>query len=353
MQFSLFFFAADSSAHGLDKYRMLLDAARYADERGFAAIWTPERHFNAFGGLYPSPAITSAAVAAVTRRIQVRAGSVVLPLNNPLRVAEEWSMVDNLSNGRVSISFASGWHVNDFVLAPANYAHRRELLFRQIDVVRALWRGESVLLRNGAGREIPVSIKPLPVQAELPVWLTAQSDATFLAGGERGYNILTNLNEISPVELQRKIGIYREALEARHGRRGHVTLMAHTFVGTDAASVRAMVEPSLRTFLQSNMRLHHQGSQGWGHAGADVLSEADQEYLVSRAVERFIAEAAFIGDREACRTRAEELRTLGVDELACLIDFGLGADEVMAGLEHLDEIRAALAGPPSDEVVSM
>ena len=57
----------------------------------------------------------------VTERIEIRAGSVVLPLHNPIRCAEDWSVVDNLSNGRVGLSFASGWHANDFALAPDNF----------------------------------------------------------------------------------------------------------------------------------------------------------------------------------------------------------------------------------------
>ena len=65
--------------------------------------------------------VTSAAVAVVTERVEIRAGSVVLPLHNPIRVAEDWSVVDNLSNGRVGLSFASGWHANDFALAPDNF----------------------------------------------------------------------------------------------------------------------------------------------------------------------------------------------------------------------------------------
>ena len=80
-----------------DRYRLLLEGARFADRHGFAAVWTPERHFHAFGGLYPNPAVTGAALAAITERIGIRAGSVVLPLHNPIRVAEEWSVVDNLS----------------------------------------------------------------------------------------------------------------------------------------------------------------------------------------------------------------------------------------------------------------
>src|SRR5437588_2749645 len=95
MQFSLFYFSGNGLSTGVDKYRLLLEGARFADENGLAAVWTPERHFEQFGGLYPSPGITSAALATITRRVQLRAGSVVQPLNNALRVAEEWAMIDN------------------------------------------------------------------------------------------------------------------------------------------------------------------------------------------------------------------------------------------------------------------
>jgi acyl-CoA synthetase (AMP-forming)/AMP-acid ligase II len=65
IEFSLFYFAADEAEDVNDKYRLLMEGARYADENGFSAVWTPERHFHAFGGLYPNPSVTSAAIAAV------------------------------------------------------------------------------------------------------------------------------------------------------------------------------------------------------------------------------------------------------------------------------------------------
>ncbi len=130
MDFSLFYFASADVGEYSDKYRLLIEGAKFADTHGFAAVWTPERHFHEFGGLYPNPSVTSAAIATVTERIQIRAGSVVLPLHDPLRVAEEWAVVDNLSNGRAAVSFASGWQPNDFVIAPENYANRKEVMLR-------------------------------------------------------------------------------------------------------------------------------------------------------------------------------------------------------------------------------
>ena len=180
MEFSLFFFSADGSTVKDDKYRLFLESVQFADRNGFTAIWTPERHFHPFGGLYPNPAILGAAAATLTKRIQIRAGSVVVPFQDPLRVAEEWSVIDNLSGGRVGIACASGWHVNDFVLAPGNYQRRREILAERIAIIQKLWRGEPIALPNGAGKLIEVRIYPQPIQPYLPIWLASHSDATFI-----------------------------------------------------------------------------------------------------------------------------------------------------------------------------
>jgi acyl-CoA synthetase (AMP-forming)/AMP-acid ligase II len=103
LRLGLMFFSSEAASPGREAYRLVLDGARMADEAGLAAVWLPERHFDRFGGLFPNPSVIAAALAATTRRISLRAGSVVLPLHHPVRVAEEWSVVDNLSDGRVEL----------------------------------------------------------------------------------------------------------------------------------------------------------------------------------------------------------------------------------------------------------
>ena len=120
LDFSLFYFASQNSNDD-DKYKLLMDSARFADENNFKAIWLPERHFHEFGGIFPNPSLLGASIATVTKNIDIRSGSVVLPIHDTIRVAEEWSVVDNLSKGRVALSIASGWHANDFVFKPENY----------------------------------------------------------------------------------------------------------------------------------------------------------------------------------------------------------------------------------------
>ncbi|MBI3885789.1 MAG: LLM class flavin-dependent oxidoreductase [Opitutae bacterium] len=344
IDFGLLYFASDaeSSADGADKYRLLLEGAKFADRHGFSAVWTPERHFHAFGGLFPNPAVTGAAVAAVTSRVAVRAGSIVLPLHNPLRVAEEWAVVDNLSHGRAGVAFASGWHDRDFALAPDNFPHRRQVLENNIAVVRRLWRGESVRLPSGSNADIEVAIHPRPCQAELPVWLTASGQPeTFRKAGELGANVLTHLLGQSFAELAEKIRVYREARRA-HGHdpeKGTVTLMLHTFVGPDDAAVRETVRGPLCAFLRQSADLVRSLTDQPTDGSGVPFSAAELAAHIAAAFDRYFESHGLFGSPESCVETIERMKSLGVDEIACLIDFGVATDAVLAGLPHLHRLK--------------
>jgi natural product biosynthesis luciferase-like monooxygenase protein len=343
LQYSLFYFADDEEQGGADRYRLLLEGAKFADRHGFTAVWTPERHFHSFGGLYPNPSVASAAVAAVTERIRIRAGSVVLPLHSPIRVAEEWALVDNLSRGRVDVSFASGWHADDFVFQPENYASRKEVMFRDIDVVRRLWRGESVSMPGGTGKDVAVRIRPRPIQAELPVWITAAGNPeTFRQAGERGANILTHLLGQNLEELTEKIAVYRAAYRASgHGPgAGHVTLMAHTFIGPDIEYVKEKVRRPFCNYLKSSVDLLRNLARGLGQDfDAMSLSEDAMDKLLSHAFDRYFETSALFGTPSSCLRMIDTFKGIGVDEVGCLIDFGVDYDSVMSNLSHLDTLR--------------
>ncbi|HEX5405347.1 MAG TPA: MupA/Atu3671 family FMN-dependent luciferase-like monooxygenase, partial [Pseudonocardiaceae bacterium] len=347
LDFSLFYFAVSDDQDAQDRYRLMLDGARFADRHGFSAVWTPERHFDAFGGPYPNPAVTTAALATITERVQLRAGSVVLPLHNAIRVAEEWAVIDNLSHGRVGISFASGWHANDFALAPdpAVYGRRKEAMLEQIETVRRLWRGEKVRVRNGVGRDLEVSTFPRPVQADVPVWLAAAgSPETFRRAGEVGAGILTHLLGQSLEDLDGKIAVYRQAWRAagRSGN-GHVTLMAHTYVGPDSVDVRAVVRGPFREYLRRSFGLVQALAPSLGYDGEPT--EDDVEALLDLAFENYYGGAALMGTVDECTTMAERLRRLGVDDIACLIDFGVGTDDVLDSLPLLNQVRRRFDAP--------
>ncbi|AKJ03530.1 Malonyl CoA-acyl carrier protein transacylase [Archangium gephyra] len=346
LEFSLSYFANDEDSLGERKYEMLIEGAKFADAHGFSAIWTPERRFHSFGGLYPAPSVVSGAIAMITRNLKLRAGSVVLPLHDPIEVAEQWSVVDNLSGGRVGLSFATGWHANDFSLSPATFARRREVLVERLEEFRRLWRGETVQRRNGAGVEVELAVRPKPVQQEVPVWLTsAGNPETFRQAGDVGAGILTNVLGLGSnlEELKAKVALYREAWRKRgHGPgRGHVTLMLHTFLGKDLDEVRSVVREPLKKYFRSSVDIfgNLMASQGLQVEDVRGLTEQDMDALLGQGVEHSLRDGGIFGSVEDGERVIEHVRTLDVDEIACLVDFGVGLEDTMSSLRLLDVLR--------------
>lgn len=354
MKFGLFMWGNDD-AEGSAKYQLLIDGAKYFDENGFDSVWTPERHFAAFGGPYPNPAVTSAAVAAVTKRIAIRSGSIVSPLHHPVRIAEDWSVIDNLSDGRVGLSFAAGWQPNDFVIMPQNHANNKQIMLEQIDTVRQLWRGESVEFENPNGEMVPVATLPRPVQKELPVWLTtAGNPETYRIAGRMGLNVLTHLLGQSVDEVSEKIAIYREA-RAEAGldpAGGQVTLMLHTFVGYEGSKIKELVREPLKDYLRSSMKLvldfawsfpafKRPGGAESQPDDIDIksLTEEEKDTILDFAFERYYETSGLFGTPEQCLEMINRCKSADVDEIACLLDFGVQTQHVMESLPALRELR--------------
>ena len=333
--FSVFFFAGEApDTASEDIYRLVLDAARFADAHGLEAIWMPERHFHRFGGLFPSPSVLAAALAMVTQRIAIRAGSVVLPLHRTLEIVEQWSVVDNLSGGRVGMSVAPGFHPVDFVLDPGAYADRRAVYWSQVESLRSLWRGEPLAGSDGLGRPTRVFALPRPLQSDLPLWITAsESEESFERAGEMGANVLTALLALDRVTLAKRIEIYRRALTRAHPfQRGRVTVMVHTFVNRDPTIVERVGHTALRRYLDTHLDFAAPRAE---YERISALPPDDRAALVEHAASRYTHGRSLIGTLSECEAVATALAASGADEIACLIDFGVGRVDAMQSLAEI------------------
>ena len=359
LEFSLYYWNTESvSAQTTDPYELLFAGAEFAEANGFNALWTPERHFGDFGGYYPNPAVTSAALAARTSRVQLRAGSCVMPLHDPIRVAEEWAVVDNLSNGRVGVSFASGWMPNDFVLKPENFADAKGAMYRGIETVHALWRGEAIE-RDGPLGPVHVKSLPRPVQPELPTWITtAGNRESFEQAGRAGFNLLTHLLGQELEALKDNIAAYRAAwLEAGHSGRGTVSLMLHTLVGDDDATVMEVARDAMKRYLRSALSLVKAAAWEFptyksfsedGKRSVDeyfeTLTDADLDDLLEFAYQRYFTRSGLFGSQATCLEFLGRVAAADVDEVCALIDYGLANDVVLAGLPNLAQLKERARG---------
>ncbi|WP_136649280.1 MupA/Atu3671 family FMN-dependent luciferase-like monooxygenase [Paracoccus aeridis] len=367
MDFSLFYWGNDDGA-GPRKYDLLLDGARFADAHGFKAVWTPERHFHAFGGPYPNPSVTGAAVAAVTRNLSVRAGSCVAPLHHPARIAEEWAVIDNLTNGRAGLAIASGWQPDDFVLRPENTPPaNKTAMFVAIDQIRRLWRGETVEFPTASGAMHGVVTQPRPVSNEVPIWVTvAGSPQTWAEAGRHGANVLTHLLGQSVADVKQRITEYHAALrEAGHDPADFsVTLMLHTYLAASRDEAEETARGPMKDYLRAAAGLVKQYAwafpafkkpAGVTDANAidlSALSDDEMEGILDFAFLRYFNDSGLFGTVDDALARVAQIREIGVTEIACLIDYGIPTTTVLDGLRPLAEVVArvnAEAGPARDD----
>ncbi|MFF1297267.1 MULTISPECIES: MupA/Atu3671 family FMN-dependent luciferase-like monooxygenase [unclassified Streptomyces] len=353
---SLYFFGdyPDEAAH--DKYALIVEAAEFADRHGFHALWFPERHFNSFGALFPNPSVLAAALAARTSRIRLHAGSVVLPLHHPVRVAEEWSVVDNISGGRAGLCVASGWHATDFALAPQHFGRHREVMYEQLATVRHLWSGQPLTTMAGDSESVEIRLHPRPVQERLPLYVAVVGNPdSYRRAAAEDLGVVTNLMAQTVEQLSENIALYRRT-RAEHGldpAAGRVVVLVHTYLGEDAERARVEAYRPFVSYLRSSLSLFDQVTNSLGFdVDLQNTPEEDVEFLLGRAYERYCASRALIGDEHAAAEMMHRLVAAGADEIACFVDFGVPKEKVLAALPLLDCVRRRVQGE-ADERVAM
>ncbi|MFC0781193.1 amino acid adenylation domain-containing protein, partial [Flavobacterium sp. HJSW_4] len=350
LDFSLFYFSSQDDSTN-NKYQFLKESAFYADKNNFSAIWLPERHFHEFGGIFPNPSVLAAGLSTITENIEIRSGSVVLPLHDVVRVAEEWAVVDNLSNGRVALSIASGWHADDFVLNPENFLNRHEIMYRQIEELRRLWEGDSIKRKNGLDKEIDIKIYPKPFNSNLEIYITSGGNSeTFRSAGKIGANILTHLLGQEIKDLRDNIKIYKQSL-AENGfstEKAKISLMLHTYIGTDIEEVRNIVKEPFKSYLKSSVGLIQKLASDLNRDITKIKDE-DLNDLLELAFERYWQTSALLGTKESCKEILSSIYSIGVTEIACLVDFGIKDEDVLNGLENLTELKNNYKRSKSDK----
>ena len=156
------------------RYRLATEQIIKAEQLGFDSAWVAQHHFHADEGGLPSPLVFLAQVAVRTRHIRLGTGVITLPMEEPLRVAEDTAVLDLLSEGRLEVGVGSGGTPSSFAAFGHDSTKRGEILGRYLAKVRAAWRGEAL---SDDGNQL----YPAAPQLDKRVW-----QATFsVEGAER------------------------------------------------------------------------------------------------------------------------------------------------------------------------
>jgi alkanesulfonate monooxygenase SsuD/methylene tetrahydromethanopterin reductase-like flavin-dependent oxidoreductase (luciferase family) len=152
----------DFGAPTTQLYGAALDMVAYGDSHGFDYAMLMEHHGSSDGYL-PAPLTLGAAVAARTKKMRILLGAVVLPLHDPVKIAEQMAVVDQISNGRLDIVFGSGYVPSEFQMFKVNIKERGKIMDESLPIIMRALSGERFVAN---GREI--FVRPLPVQKPFP-----------------------------------------------------------------------------------------------------------------------------------------------------------------------------------------
>jgi alkanesulfonate monooxygenase SsuD/methylene tetrahydromethanopterin reductase-like flavin-dependent oxidoreductase (luciferase family) len=171
-------------------YDELIGQTVLAERLGYHAALFAEHHFHEYGAL-PSPAVFLAAVARQTRKILLGPAVAILPLHDPRTVAEDYAVVDNVSDGRLVFGVGSGYLKHEFVGYGRDLANKAERFNDGLAIIRRLWRGEAVTAHGRHYQLDRVRLNVVPLQREVPVFIAALRKEVAIHVGRQGVGLLS------------------------------------------------------------------------------------------------------------------------------------------------------------------
>ncbi|MDB6039483.1 MAG: luciferase-like monooxygenase [Verrucomicrobiales bacterium] len=347
VSFSILFYTdVREDVSDTEKLNFIRDATLFADKAGFASVYMPERHFHDKGCLYPDPAVLAAFLAPQTKVIRFRTAGLSLPLHHPASIVESWALVDQLSGGRVDLGFGNGGtHRPVFTLAPDAYEDRRSITSTGIPIVQKLWRGESVSFPGPGGENFSITVHPRPIQKEVAIWLlVVQNDEAFAYAGRQGYNIMTMLYGVDLEAIGRKIVRYRDGRrEGGHNpETGIVSIMLHTLVVDDYNTLSKQLNSSFKPFVEKLTKrtyaMEHNGKP------IETLSYEEQARRMAHSYNEHLKNGGIFGSISEARQVVDKAISVGVNDIALLLDFGVDYDVMRKSFSNLEELVSLYLG---------
>jgi alkanesulfonate monooxygenase SsuD/methylene tetrahydromethanopterin reductase-like flavin-dependent oxidoreductase (luciferase family) len=309
--FSAFNVREGSDAHAA--FQEWVRLAEIADALGVHCFWLAEFHFRPHTPL-SAPLVIGSAIASRTRRMKIGMGVQLLPLANPLRLAEEAATLDHLSGGRLVYGIGRSSFIDGYRGYGIEYEESRPRFFEALEILRRAWAEGPFSFQGEYYKFHEVNVVPKPFQKpHPPIRIACESKASFAMMGELGFPILIR-HQMEIPELRNLLDQYARARRA-HGDKGpnHVTLQASCYLAE--TSERARSEPEYSTVRDRKMALMTRGGlEGDAEAGVRLAVEVNYEQLLPRLL---------YGTPEAIVDRIAEYReTLGITGMSLNINPG-------------------------------
>jgi len=281
-------------------YDEMIEQVKCAETLGYECFWFGEHHFD-FCGVIPAPPVLMSVAAKSTEKIRIGVAVSLLPYRNPLFVAEEYAMVDVISNGR--LDFGVGRGTPDEFAGFKVKGDNRDQFIECLEVVETAWRDGKVSYRGKHQNIEDFALNVMPVQKPRPpIFVACLSPASYRFAGERGYPILgipyATCKTIG--DMKENIQFYKNTLAVSgHDPEGfEIVQCFHAHVGRSGAEAHENARGPMDAFYRQ--RLH-------------IRPRTYDEMVRDRMV--------MVGDPKHCIEQIEEIRETGTNYLIFMMNF--------------------------------
>jgi alkanesulfonate monooxygenase SsuD/methylene tetrahydromethanopterin reductase-like flavin-dependent oxidoreductase (luciferase family) len=288
-----------------------------AETMGLDSVWLGEHHFTPDRSVLASPLTIASAIATATSRVRIGLAVQVLPLGNPLRMAEEAATVDQISKGRLDFGVGRSGLTRYYQGYNIPYVESRERFFESLDIIIKAWTQERFSHEGQYYSYNDVTLVPRPYQMpHPPIRVAVASAATFALMGSRGFPIFCTTTA-GMDELEARFGEYRRAYkEAGHPGEGNTTLRMPVHVAETDRKARNEAQESIMC--------------GVRRAATDLAAVAASQELAdrlreaaNRPYEQIVTETIVCGSPEHVKDRLLEYRErLGATGVVMELNYG-------------------------------
>ena len=295
-----------------------------AEDVGIHSVWLAEMHFAGDRSVLASPLVVASAIAARTKHLRMGTAVQVLPLTNPVRLAEEVATLDHISQGRFEFGIGRSGLARSYVGYNIPYAESQGRFHECLDIVLKAWTEDAFSYEGEFYNYHNVAVSPKPYQQpHPPIRMAAGSNDTYPMVGRMGLPIFLSLRTVSIEDLQQSVAAYRQAWHDA-GQPGEPDLAMRIPVYVADTKEEALAEPQegMMSFFRNLGQMVVQS----GSEGRELNDERSQRAnrLASISYEEVLQEKVAFGTPDMVVERLQQLREdLGLSMVIAEVSTGL------------------------------
>jgi alkanesulfonate monooxygenase SsuD/methylene tetrahydromethanopterin reductase-like flavin-dependent oxidoreductase (luciferase family) len=324
VHFGIFIEEMRQGASQATAFRDVFELADRAEAWGADCVWLGEIHFTPIRSVISASLQVASAIATRTRRLRVGTAVQVLPLNHPLRIAEEVATLDHISQGRLEFGIGRSGVVRTYDIYGVPYGESQARFREALEIIRLGWTGEPFSYEGQFYRVQNATVVPRPYQVpHPPIRMATTSDETFPAAGRLGLPIFIGLRATEIPDLQAQLAPYRQAWrEAGHAGEPSVYLRIPVYVSTTEQGAVEEPRASLTAFFARQSELAR-AAVGRAGAGPADRRRLQAERMAILSYEDILARKVAFGTPAGVIDRLAQLREeLGLDGIVAELNPG-------------------------------